>query len=290
MGLYQLVERLEHAEALDAPAEAVQERIGKLVRTGPFKDLLSGTWLGHPVHPLLVTVPIGSWVGAAVLDLGGAPMAKAADRMIGLGVLSALPTALTGASDWLDTVDAERRVGFVHATGNYAAVALMGLSWVARKRGRRGVGVTLSLLADGLVSATGYLGGHMSYAQGVGVDTTAFDSGPQEWTDVAAGGDLLEDEPVAVRADDVTLLLVRRLGRVLALADRCTHRGGPLHEGQLDDGCIVCPWHASAFRLTDGAVVRGPAVQPQPVYETRELDGRVEVRRVEAKALRSNST
>lgn len=289
MILYDLVERLEHAEALDAPAAALQELISKLIKPGTFKDLLSGTWLGHPVHPLLVTVPIGSWVGAAVLDTGGAPMRKAADRMIGLGVLAALPTALAGASDWLDTVGAERRVGFVHANGNYAALALMSMSWVARRRGRRGAGVALSLLANGMVGVTGYLGGHLSYAQGVGVDTTAFDSGPQDWTPVAAEVDLREDEPVAVRAGDIALLLVQRLGRVHAMADRCTHRGGPLHEGQLEDGCIVCPWHGSTFRLSDGDIVRGPAVQPQPAYETRVLDGKVEVRRAEPKALRRDS-
>ena len=289
-GLYQQVERLERAEALDDPAAALQEAIAVVVKPGPFKDVLSGTWLGHPVHPLLVTLPIGSWAGATVLDLtAGAGGRDAADRLVGLGVLTALPTALAGASDWLDTAGGERRVGLVHAVGNYVAVGLMGASWLARKRGRRGTGVLLGLSANAVVLVTGYLGGHMSYSQGVGVDTTAFDSGPQDWTAVADEADLPVGEPVAVVADRTTLLLVRQEDRVAVLAARCTHRGGPLQEGAVADGCVTCPWHGSVFRLADGHVVRGPAVQPQPVYESRSRDGRVEVRRAEPKGQRRNA-
>jgi nitrite reductase/ring-hydroxylating ferredoxin subunit len=77
-------------------------------------------------------------------------------------------------------------------------------------------------------------------------------------------------------------------GKVVAMADRCTHRGGPLHEGWLEDGCVVCPWHESAFDL-DGAVVRGPATRPQLVYETLERDGQVLVRFPdEPRSLRTN--
>ena len=136
---------------------------------------------------------------------------------------------------------------------------------------------------------TGYLGGHLTYSQGVGVDTTAFESGPEKWAAVADGREIEESRPVAVEADGVELVLVRQGGRVYALADRCTHRGGPLHEGELTEGCITCPWHGSRFRLEDGSVEQGPAVQPQPVYETRTVAGRIEVRRTEPKGLRSSS-
>lgn len=289
MGLYQQVERLEQAKGLDAFAEKAQESLRPYLDRRPVKDLLSGTWLGHPLHPLLVTVPIGSWVSAALLDLGGRGVQRAADRLIGFGALAALPTAAAGLSDWLDTVGAERRVGLVHAAGNDVALGLMVASWFARRRGRRGRGVLLSLLADGIVGVTGYLGGHLAYNQGVGVDTTAFQAGPQEWTAVAAEDELRENVPVAVSADDVTVLLVRRSGRVEALNDRCTHRGGPLHEGTLEGDCIVCPWHGSAFRLDDGTVARGPATQPEPSFEVRVVAGRVEVRRSELKGLRVNT-
>ena len=292
MGPYQLMEKLESTEALDRLAEPLQAAIHKAVPTGPVKDALSGTWLGHPVHPMLIALPIGSWVSALVLDLtagGDRGRQAAADTLVGLGALSALPAAITGASDWSDTVGAERRVGLLHALGNYAVVGLQVASFVARRRGRRTRGVALSVAADMVVTATGYLGGHMSYAQGVGVDTTAFEVGPQEWSGVADDAAVAEGRPMAVEAEGVKLFLVRHGGRLYALADRCTHRGGPLHEGEMTDGCITCPWHGSRFRLDDGSVERGPAVHPQPGYETRVVAGRIEVRRSEPKGLRSNA-
>ena len=83
-------------------------------------------------------------------------------------------------------------------------------------------------------------------------------------------------------------MLLRQGGRLHVLGDRCTHRGGALHEGQVVDGCIQCPLHGSRFSLDDGAVERGPATRPAPVFEVRIVDGRVQVRRQEVRALRTN--
>ena len=69
------------------------------------------------------------------------------------------------------------------------------------------------------------------------------------------------------------MLLARHEGAVYALSDRCSHRGGPLHEGELRDGCVTCPLHGSVFKLEDGSVVQGPAAYPQPRWETRVRDG-----------------
>lgn len=287
-----LTDALERAEALDDIAARAQRAVQPLLSSGPVKDVLSGTWLGHPVHPLLIVLPIGTWVSATLLDLvGGRAGRVAADRLVAAGVLSTLPTAATGLSDWLDTQDAERRVGLVHAVGNTVALGLQLASLRARRRGRRATGVTLSLAANALVAVTGYLGGHLSYNQGVGVDTTAFRTGPGEWTAVAEAADLLPGRPIAVPAGAATILLVRtEAGEVRALDDRCTHRGGPLHEGTVDGDCVQCPWHGSVFRLDDGSVQAGPASVPQPAYETRVVDGRVEVRRLEPRNQRHSPT
>ena len=133
------------------------------------------------------------------------------------------------------------------------------------------------------------MGGHLSYALGVGVDTTAFQHSPEAWTAVAADADVVPDRLLAASADGVPVLLTRAPdGTALVLADRCTHRGAPLHEGELRGGCIVCPWHGSEFAL-DGSVVRGPATRPQAAYETQVVDGRVFVRRAdEPRSLRTN--
>jgi nitrite reductase/ring-hydroxylating ferredoxin subunit/uncharacterized membrane protein len=282
--LERTISKLENAAGLDPAADAVQQISGKLP-PGPVKDTLSGTQIGHPLHPLLVTLPIGAFTWACVLDLTRGDE-RAARRLIGLGLLAVLPTALTGISDWSDTEGAERRVGLVHAATNTVSVGLLIGSWVARRSPGRG---RLTALAGlGLIGVSGWLGGHLAYAMGVGVDTTAFSAPPEEWTDAVAEADLSDGLPHAVTVDGLPVLLVRTGATVYALANRCTHRGAPLDEGKVVDGCIECPWHASRFRLSDGAVERGPATRPQPALAVRLVAGRVQVRRDEPKALRTN--
>lgn len=183
-----------------------------------------------------------------------------------------------GASDWADTAGEERRVGLVHAAANSLALGAYVVSYVERRRGRRGRGILWGWVGAGAATVGGYLGGHLISGRGVGVDHTAFEAGPTEWTPAGSALDLEEGRPIAVRADGVEVLVYREGDRLLALSDRCTHRGGPLHEGRVEAGCIVCPWHDSAFRLEDGEIDRGPAARPQPRYEARVRDGIVEVR------------
>jgi nitrite reductase/ring-hydroxylating ferredoxin subunit/uncharacterized membrane protein len=275
-----LPDRVAAAVESLTPLDSIAEPLGRAVRTlvphGKRKDALSGTWLGHPLHPLLTDVPVGAWTVAAVLDLVGSP---AADKAIAIGLAAVPPTALTGASDWSDLQGESRRVGVVHAAANTTAAVLYLLSLRARKRGRRGTGRALGYLGFAAVGAGGFLGGHLTYRQGIGVDHTIDRDGPDDWADVAAADDLLEGAPVHVRAGDDDVLLVRRGAEVDAISDRCTHLSGPLHEGTIEDGCFTCPWHQSTFRLDTGDVVHGPATAPQPRYDVQERDGRVLLRR-----------
>lgn len=285
--LEKLLQRIEATEQLDEVGSLLSKAVRPLIRPGVVEDTLSGTELTHPLHPMLVTVPIGSWAAVPVLDAMGER--TAARRLTALGCVAALPTAASGAADWLTTQGAERRIGIVHALLNYTALGLHLVSWRARSRGRHGTGVTLSLAAAGVLTASGWLGGHLTYAQGVGVDTTVFEKLPTEWTDVAAEPDVPAQGAVtATEVNAVPILLTRRGTRVVAMADRCTHRGGPLHEGEVRDGCVACPWHGSVFSLDDGQVVSGPATRPQPTLETRLRDGRIQVRRAEERTLRTN--
>lgn len=281
---------IENATVLDAPADVLAGFVSKVLKPGTVKDLLSGTPIGHPAHPALIAVPIGSWISASWLDIvGGRGSRDAARKLVLLGIVSAVPTALTGASDWSDTSGAERRVGFVHAMANSAGLGLYVASWRARRRGHHVRGAGLAMAGAGVVGVSGWLGGHLAYALGVGVNTTAFVSAPAEWTDVAAEADLLEGQPTSANDGVQPLLLLRQGGTIYALSDRCTHRGGPLHEGSLIDDCIECPWHGSRFRLVDGAVVQGPATQPQASLEVRVETGRVLVRRgPEPRSLRTH--
>lgn len=276
--LEKIADAIESAKVLDRPSAVLASGLQRALGPKALRDLLSGTPIGHPAHPLLVAIPIGSWSAATYLDLTGGDR-RSARRLVGLGNLAAVPSALAGANDWLTTSGAERRVGVVHAAANSAALALFVTSWLARRRGDWAKGVGLSLAGSVALGAGGWLGGHLVYALGVGVDTTSFEHLPADWTDVAAETEIVEGGMLMRDAGGVPVLLSRHHGAVVALADRCTHRGGPLHEGEVSDGCVTCPWHGSVFRLDDGMVTSGPATRPQPVADVRVAAGRVQVRR-----------
>jgi nitrite reductase/ring-hydroxylating ferredoxin subunit/uncharacterized membrane protein len=277
--LEKAMKRLEEAEALDQPAEAVVAVVGPATRPRLVKNALSGTWLGHRFHPLMVPLPIGFWSGALLFDLVATRRARwAADVLVGAGVAAAVPTAAAGLSDWADAEPEGRRVGLVHAGCNTLALVCYSASLVARLLGRRKAGVGLGLAGATAISVGGYLGGHLSYVQAVGVEKRRIAGVPKTWTAVLDATDLEAGRPQVVRAGDTDVLLYREGDGLHALWARCTHELGPLAEGEFADGCVRCPWHGSTFRLADGKVVRGPAAASQPVYEARVIDGKVEVR------------
>lgn len=274
-----LGERLEAATALDVVAKPAHRAVSTLLPSGPVKDALHGVWLGHPLHPLLTDLPIGFWTSAWVLDLVGGPKAQpAADALVGLGVAAALPTAAAGVADWSELFEPERRTGAVHAMANIAATALYGLSFAARRRGQRGRGIVLGMAGAAAATVGGFLGGHLSYRRGAGVNQVANAATATDWTDVSGAQPAAGDQLVAGDVDGTPIVAAKTDAGTVALAGRCSHLGGPLHEGQLVDGCVRCPWHGSTFRMYDGTVVRGPATAPQPAYELRAA-GRVQARR-----------
>lgn len=275
-----VAERIEQLEGLDLVSEPLQQAVQTLIpQESELKDLLSGTWLGHPLHPPLTDVVIGAWTSALLLDLvGGEDAEAAADLLVAAGVLAAIPTAASGLSDWAELHGGSRRVGSVHALGNTTALVLHALSYSARRRGDRRRGIALSTVGYGIVSFSAWLGGHLSFGKGVGVNQTAFDDAPREWTPLLAEAELEDRKLIGAQANGVGVLLVRTGERISALADRCSHRGCSLHEGELTDDTIICPCHGSAFRL-DGSIVKGPATSPQPAFDIRTSEGMVEIRR-----------
>lgn len=277
--LRKLMARIERTEALDKVSQPIAELVGRAVKPKPVRNILSGSFLGHPLHPLMTDLPIGAWSMSTLLDtVGGRRAEPAADLLVGAGILTAIPTAWAGLNDWSDTQGEDRRVGIVHAAANSAALVCYAASLLARRSGRRSAAKVLAMGGFGLLMSGGYLGGHLSYARGVNVNHTAWREGPAEWTSVLAESELAEGQPQLARLDDLSLVLYRSGGTVRALDSVCSHMGGPLEEGQVQDGCITCPWHGSTFHLADGSIVRGPASSEQPAYETRVRDGQVEVR------------
>jgi nitrite reductase/ring-hydroxylating ferredoxin subunit/uncharacterized membrane protein len=284
--LEQVSDRIERAEVLDPVIKILRRAGGGLAKPSRAKDLLAGKPLGHPMHPASVLVTGGALLSATVLDLvGGSASRVAARRLITVGLATAPVTALAGWTDWLDTEQAESRTGLVHATVNTVGLAAYLQSWRAKGRGRRGL--IASAVGATALSAGGWLGGHLAYAQGVGVDTNAFQTGPTDWNDIGPA-DAVTERLQRFDVDGVPLLLTRVDGDVVALADRCGHRGAPLTDGSRAGNTVICPWHQSCFSLRTGQVIRGPATRPQPRYDVREHNGRLQVRREEPRSLRLN--
>jgi nitrite reductase/ring-hydroxylating ferredoxin subunit/uncharacterized membrane protein len=279
-----ILDRIERGRRLDPVADRLQGMVWATVRSRRLEDLLHGTWLGHPLHPALVELPIGAWISATVLDL--LPDQRgAATTLVGVGLAGAVPTAAAGWVDWASASRDQRRVGLVHAAANAGAVLLYAGSFTARLLGRHRLGRRLGWLGMLTVGTGAYLGGHLSYrlATGVSHSQTEQHALPEGWQDLGKVADFPDGARVCRLIGDVPVLVIRHGDRVTVLLDRCAHLGGPLHSGEpaLVDGqdCVVCPWHGSIYRVADGAVLRGPATAPQSRLDVRLENGRVRARR-----------
>lgn len=280
--LRKMLTRLEQAHSLDAVGDTLQKAVMGAIRPSAVRDFLHGTWLGHPLHPVLVQMPVGAFLSAAVLDLMPGER-KAATTLIAVGTAGAAPAMAAGLTDWSEMTKDRRRVGLVHAAGNTVALGLYIGSLAARLSGRTARGKALAFAGLSIAGASAYLGGHLSYSQGGGMNHAAPDVArlPEDWTAVGELAALPDGKPAVRRLDDVPILLYRQGDRVTAMIERCSHETGPLGEGDVvgsgADACVVCPWHGSTFRLTDGAVVHGPAANDQPILRCRVVAGVVEV-------------
>jgi nitrite reductase/ring-hydroxylating ferredoxin subunit/uncharacterized membrane protein len=279
------VESLAREQWLEPLADRLQRAVVAAFQAGGatgrrIRDFLHGTWLGHPLHPVLTDVPLGAWTVATVLDLSGRDNRhrdRAADAAIGVGLAGAVGAAVTGITDWQHTVAEERRVGLLHGLLNLSATGLYAISLALRLRGDRTAGRTIGGLGFTVALGAAYLGGHLVYRKRIGVDHAPH----ADWGDFATAlpeAELRESVPQRVDVRGVPVVLIRRAGRIYALADSCAHLGGPLSEGQIDDVAIRCPWHGSRFALDDGTVLEGPSTFPQPCFDVRVRAGQIEVR------------
>lgn len=281
---------IEKQDWLDEAGDTLQPVVINAFKSGgeagqTIKNFFHGTWLGHPLHPVITDVPIGSWTVAAVLDglelVGNDRYKSGADAAVALGIFGALGSAATGLTDWTGTTKKKRKVGLMHGLLNLAATGLYVTSLVLRRgKKSRGAAITFAMLGYGVTSVAAYLGGYLVYGEQIGVDHTATAAEyPEEFVAVLAEDELLENKMQCVKAGEIPVLLVRKDGRLFAIANTCSHLGGPLSEGELLDNCKVkCPWHNSVFSLEDGSVVNGPATEPQPKFETRIKNGQIEVK------------
>jgi nitrite reductase/ring-hydroxylating ferredoxin subunit len=279
-----LAERVEQAHVLDPVVSRLSDGVVRVLPAGPGTDALHGVPFGQPVHPALVRLPLGCWASAVLLDLFRGTE-RASRLLIGAGVAGVLPAAVTGLADWSALHRDQQRVGLVHAACQAAAAALFLGSLTARAGGRTGSGRLLSGGGLAVATAGSYLGWHLALRLGAGAshaEPVSHLSG-LGWHDLCGLGELPDRRPVRRQLGYLSLMVYRQGGEVLVLSDRCSHLGGPLHQGRIvvERGapCVACPWHGSTFVIADGTVVHGPATARQPAFQTRvTADGRVELR------------
>jgi nitrite reductase/ring-hydroxylating ferredoxin subunit len=256
-----------------------------LGRPGKYlQDFLNGSWLGHSLHPVLTDVVVGGSTVAVLLEVlgwfGVSDLRTAIAWTLALTWISALGTIVTGLTDYKDTATGdERNVAGLHGLINIVATVAFIVAFLAYL----GPGGTLGpvLLIGGylVLSVGAFIGGHVVFKYGYMVNHNAFARGKRakEFTPVLPAAELPENAPTKASLGATTLVLVRRGDLVHALKETCSHAGGPLSQGTLEGDTIVCPWHSSAFRLSDGAVRHGPAATRQVAYRARINAEQVEV-------------
>jgi len=285
-----IVNRLVDSQRwLDPLAGGLQKAIGVLYKGlgGPgraLKTFLHGTWLGHPLHPVITDIPLGAWTLAIVFDViwlikGTHGWVSAADVTVAIGLLAAIGAAITGYTDWNETFDRERRVGLAHGLLNTAALVFYLVSLIIRLSGSgRVIAIILALVGYAFLTSAAFLGGELVFNIGTGVNHHAFQHQPTDFTSVLPVAQLAEGKLQKAIAGETPVLLYKTAGKICAIGETCSHAGGPLSEGKLDGNDVICPWHASRFDVCSGAVKGGPATISQVQYESRVQNGQIEVR------------
>lgn len=279
----EILTKIEQASRLDRVGDRLQRVVLGTLRPRKLRDLLHGVPLGHPLHPAMVQVPVGSWISAAVLDLMPGQR-RAATALVGLGTVSAVPAAIVGLNDWAALAPDQRRVGLVHAAANSIGLTFYAGSLAARLSGRHNMGRALGFLGLSAASLGAYIGGHLAYKQGAQVNQSISELRRMSdgWHSLVEMSALPQRTLVTREVDDVSVILYRHGDEVTVMLERCPHQSGPLGEGEVQEidghACVVCPWHGSAFRLNGGEVVQGPSGNDQQILPTRIRDGVLETR------------
>ena len=262
------------------------------------KRLLQGRPLGHPLHVMLVHLPIGLWVLSFAFDViamfdsaSEKPTAKPALYTLLAGLLLAIPAAIAGLADYSDIRrdHPARKDATWHLWLNVSAILVFGVSAVIRlaETGPALLHAGVSALGVTLILYSGYLGGKMIYDDGVGVGRhrrshdaaaqTLVVNAPHDggFVDVMDASELSEGIPVRADVNGHVMVIVRLSGQVYAFQEFCTHRFAPLSEGAFAGGRVTCPWHRSCFDVRTGKAVDGPAKVDLKTYRAREERGRI---------------
>lgn len=264
------------------------------------KDILEGKPLRSPLHPALVHLPVALFPISLLLDAAswvfpsGEPhLVRSAFITLAAGLVTAVFAAIFGIVDYTE-IRADhpaKRTATLHMLLNLIAVGLFALG-AGLRYGNLDAASTalaplvLSVLALGILGYSGYLGGHLVYSDGVGVGrhhrdtplpehTVHVQRGTSPSASVAESSTLHEGETLRVDIDGTVLTVARTGTQICAFQEFCTHRFGPLSEGKLEAGQIVCPWHGSRFDTRTGKVTQGPAKVDLRTARAEIRDGKI---------------
>lgn len=277
-----ILHRIDRSSWLDRSAQklgSVMSPVRSKVAPTGLLDLLHGRWMGHAIHPALSDLPIGLWIGSFLLFLIGQPVGGLVLSIV--GTAAGLAAAATGVADLSVADGHDRRVGILHGLMMTVALLIQIGAPIAYALGSTPTATVLVGVGLVVTLSSAYLGGHLVLERGTMVNHAVWPTTRSGWCEAVQAAELESGATQAVDVDGTPVLLYRdEDGRVSAIESRCSHAGGPLSRGAVCDGIVSCPWHASRFRLRDGAVVRGPATFGQPVLEARQVGDWIEVRRV----------
>lgn len=285
------LEPLDRFVASQTWLDGISDRLQPLVRGAVAKsgrrtaDLLDGVWLGSPLHPAVTDVPIGALTAAVALDAAAVvtrspAVGRQADGALVIAVAGALAAASTGLADYRYLRGEQRRLAAGHGLLNAFGTTLNVTSLALRLGNRRAAGRAASALSLAVVGLAAHLGGELSFGMGVRVNATDRTGGPTEFQVVLRENELEAGALHRVEVEGEAVLVTRSVGgEICAIANTCSHFGGPLDEGERDGDIVICPWHGSRFDVCSGKVRGGPAVFAQPRFEARARDGKIELRR-----------
>lgn len=230
------------------------------------------------LHPLLLLIGVGptAYFARTYVDRSLLPYIWLGYAQLGL-ICSTAGTALLMKLPWL-----RRRWHYIHFANYFVFVAVWVHSWFLGTDVRTTVLRFVWLGAAGLygLSVAGrFWPSRRRVEQPLGSMPPAMNNqaASESYVTVARIGEVSPGQSRRVQVGQEAVALFNVDGRYYALADRCSHAGGPLADGRLDGNIVTCPWHGSQFNVTTGAVVRGPAVRPQATYAVRVRDLAIEV-------------
>jgi uncharacterized membrane protein/nitrite reductase/ring-hydroxylating ferredoxin subunit len=266
------------------------------------KDFLEGKPLRHPLHPMLVHLPIGLFILSLLLDLASFVFRSTPNLVrdsfysMLLGIITALIAAVPGFVDYTDIRSDHpgKRTATTHLTLNLIVVGLYGINLGIRSSSlnefQTPLGpLILSLIGIVLLSASGYLGGRLVYDEGIGVGRhkrrtpiptstlhlTTYEKGDVVFVPVPEAERLGEKETLRVEIDGQVIVIAKIDNNVYAFQEFCTHRFGPLSEGCIEGFNVQCPWHNSCFDVRTGQVTNGPAKVNLKTFEVETRDGKI---------------